>query len=219
LAGLRDPLAADPKELTRRHRIDPRPINAHWKEYISLEPPLIEARARQILKAPAGMEFTFHEGVVSARGAVEHTWIVRARKLGQAIIGATKLDLSHIADIDIAAQQQAIESETVPFDVGVSSPRADSMAQLQRLASAVKKLEVLANEDGIRESILVFGHSDHTGIERTNVLLARQRAERTAFALEKLGVNRGVIVANGGVGDGIRAATFRLQVSQSPEDH
>jgi OOP family OmpA-OmpF porin len=35
LAGLRDPLAADPTELTRRHRIDPRPINAHWNIYLS----------------------------------------------------------------------------------------------------------------------------------------------------------------------------------------
>ena len=57
---------------------------------------------------------------------------------------------------------------------------------------------------------MVFGHSDHTGAEKANVLLARERAQRAGRALRKYGVASDEIVANDGIEDGIRAATFRV---------
>ncbi len=38
LTGLRDPMAADPAEIIRRAGVDPAKVNAHWEQYISLDP-------------------------------------------------------------------------------------------------------------------------------------------------------------------------------------
>ncbi len=38
LTGLRDPMAADPAEIIRSAGVDPAKVNAHWEQYISLDP-------------------------------------------------------------------------------------------------------------------------------------------------------------------------------------
>jgi flagellar motor protein MotB len=216
LGGLRDPLSADPAEVARKHDVDPHSIRSQWKEYVSMEPALVERRARVLLRPPATVEIQLREGTIAVRGRAPHEWMMSARAMPLGWLGVKRLDLSQATDADMEAIVKVIESESVPFNVGLSRLAPESMAILARVAAEIRKLDALATEAGLRQEVVVFGHSDHTGLERKNVALARERAGRAGLELGKLGMGRAKVIADSGSEDGVRAATFRIRVAPEP---
>jgi OOP family OmpA-OmpF porin len=66
--GLRDPLARDPGSLTAAHNLRPEDVVGRWQLYQALDPTLSLARARNVLRPPAGVSLTFEDGVLTAAG-------------------------------------------------------------------------------------------------------------------------------------------------------
>jgi OOP family OmpA-OmpF porin len=74
--GLRDPLARDPASLLAAHRLDRDRVTGTWQLYQALDPPLVLARAQQLLHPPSGLSLKYASGVLTASGDAPADWIV-----------------------------------------------------------------------------------------------------------------------------------------------
>ena len=68
ISGLRDPLSTDPSTLTAGSGLSLSSIAFQWEPYQAIRPAFIEARARDLLRPPAGVSFKYDDGVLRADG-------------------------------------------------------------------------------------------------------------------------------------------------------
>jgi len=88
ISGLRDPLALDPERIMQAAKLNPKTVISQWKPYISLEPVLLTARVKKLLKPPVTVSLTVDEnGILYATGSAPQQWIVETRKRIEVIPG------------------------------------------------------------------------------------------------------------------------------------
>jgi len=96
--GLRDPLAADPKEMLKEENIKPESVVFQWQGYRALDPEFTVTRARKILQAPETVTLDFKDGVLYAVGYAPPHWAIEARKLAIAIPGVLQFNEEKLKD-------------------------------------------------------------------------------------------------------------------------
>ncbi|TJV74902.1 MAG: OmpA family protein, partial [Mesorhizobium sp.] len=79
IAGLRDPLAADPQALLSGTEIDPARVHSQWQFYQSLDPKFVLQRLTASLTPPKSVRLSIVENRIVAEGEAPDTWIDRAR--------------------------------------------------------------------------------------------------------------------------------------------
>ncbi|TIL55232.1 MAG: OmpA family protein, partial [Mesorhizobium sp.] len=79
IAGLRDPLAADPQSLLSGTQVDPARVHSRWQFYQSLEPEFVLKRLTASLTPPKSVRLSIVEDRIVAEGDAPDTWIDRAR--------------------------------------------------------------------------------------------------------------------------------------------
>ena len=96
--GLRDPLAAEPKDMLKHENLDPEGVVFQWEAYRALHPEFIITRARKLLQPPETVTLDLKEGVLQAEGYAPPQWAVEARKLATAIPGVFQFNGDKLKD-------------------------------------------------------------------------------------------------------------------------
>jgi outer membrane protein OmpA-like peptidoglycan-associated protein len=91
VAGLRDPLAADPAPLARQAGVDPAKIQFEWKDYLALDATSVRRRFEQRFGVPADARVAVVDGVLEIAGPVPYEWIERVRRESAQVAGINTL--------------------------------------------------------------------------------------------------------------------------------
>ncbi|MDC0743006.1 OmpA family protein [Polyangium mundeleinium] len=221
--GLGDPLAEDPAALRARHGLDAADIELRFKPIYSLDPPLAERRASQVLRPPPGVSLGLVDGTLRVAGVAERAWIERARLLATSLPGVTALDDEHLFEAEAItsakAAAAALEGIQIVFPLGSARPSSAERARLDAAARAVQALLDTAPRGGLSARIEIVGHADATGTPEKNQRLSEERASRVSTELGARGVPT-VSLATRGVGQADLAApkvTFAVRLSPARE--
>ncbi|HEY0546420.1 MAG TPA: OmpA family protein [Pyrinomonadaceae bacterium] len=208
IAGLRDPMAADPQALLREAKLDAKDVESHWEPYHSLTPQFVLHRAEALLTPPATVTFRVENNTLYASGAANHQWITETRKLVRVIPGLDKFDESGLVDTNLQAAltvKSRIENRVVRFVLDTTGLAAGQAEELEALSADIKKLQELAPAAGKGVRVEVVGHADSLGTEEENLLLSRERAEVVRLRLAALLGEAAQVNANGaGTGAPVR---------------
>ena len=203
VAGLRDPLAADPVALLGATPIDPASVNSRWEPYQSTAPEFVVRRARRILDAPDGVTLHFDGEVLVAEGVAPNAWIADARRVAHLIPGVLayrddKVTDPEIAAAKIAALKQQVESTLIEFGVGSAEVGAEQQDAVSKIAAALQALDNAARQSGEVVRLEMNGRTDQSGTEMANQRLRQQRADALRQALSANGIRPEVMNAAGG---------------------
>jgi len=100
VAGLRDPLAADPQLLLDQAGVDPARVVSRWQPYQGLDPVFMLKRLQASLDPPPTVTLAVEGDHIVVEGSAASTWIERARTAGRMLpAGGPSLDLSRVRDI------------------------------------------------------------------------------------------------------------------------
>lgn len=212
VAGLRDPLAADPEVILRNETpIDPTSVAFRWEPYQALDPQFVLARAGKILDPPSTVELKFDQGKLLASGLAPHDWITETRRIARALPGVLAFDEQNLIDEDLQepeALRQRIQQQVIRFVMGGSQIAAGQTQNLQTLISDVQKLLAVAPAAGRNVRIEVVGHTDTEGDETANQWLSQQRAAKILSMLLSKKINQDSLTPTGvGSTQPVRAET------------
>ncbi|RWH70336.1 MAG: OmpA family protein [Mesorhizobium sp.] len=105
IAGLRDPLAADPQALLTGTQVDPARVHSQWQFYQSLEPEFVLKRLTTSLAPPKSVRLSIVEDRIVAEGEAPDTWIDRARAAARQLeAGGPVFDISKVRDVSPEAR-------------------------------------------------------------------------------------------------------------------
>lgn len=208
VAGLRDPLAADPELLLRRTGLDPRRVLSHWAYYQALDPSFVLLRLDASLQPPPTVSFTVLRDRVLAHGTASAAWLDRAREAARMLAaGGPGLDLSEVRNADagaaaelrktIAAVRTSVQSQEIHFNSNEPLPASGQDGVLDRLARELKELASLSATARVPVRVTLTGHSDDTGRSTFNLSLSLSRAGAVATLLKKRGVDPDLLDVRG----------------------
>ena len=201
VAGLRDPLAADPQQLLTEAGIDPAHVVARWAPYQALDPQIVLKRLEAALNPPPGVKLKIAGDVVVAEGSAPSLWLERAHNAARALpIGAPRFDLTgvqNVTDTTIGKVRDAIQARTIRFDNNEPLPAAGQEATLDQLASDLKELDSLSSALHVATKVMVTGHADAAGKGTFNLSLSLARAEVVRSLLKKRGVDPDLLAVRG----------------------
>ncbi|MER8994008.1 OmpA family protein [Mesorhizobium sp. M0074] len=105
IAGLRDPLAADPQALLAGTQVDPARVHSQWQFYQSLDPEFVLKRLTVSLVPPDSVRLSIVNDRIVAEGEAPDTWIDRARAAAQQLsAGGPEFDISKVRDVSPEAR-------------------------------------------------------------------------------------------------------------------
>ncbi|MER9770632.1 OmpA family protein [Mesorhizobium sp. M0220] len=105
IAGLRDPLAADPQSLLAGTQVDPARVHSRWQFYQSLEPEFVLKRLTASLVPPDSVRLSIVNHRIVAEGEAPDTWIDRARAAARQLsAGGPEFDISRVRDVSPEAR-------------------------------------------------------------------------------------------------------------------
>ncbi len=87
IAGLRDPLAADPLVIAQKEKINPDGIRFAWKEYQALDSSLVLQRFEAAYSPPATVQAEVDHGTLKLSGSAPYEWIVPVREGARRVAG------------------------------------------------------------------------------------------------------------------------------------
>ena len=91
VAGLRDPVAADPVALARAAGVNPARLRFVWKAYLALDDSSVLRRFEKRFGKPPGVQLDLANGAVSVSGKVPFEWIRLVREEGRQSPGVTSI--------------------------------------------------------------------------------------------------------------------------------
>lgn len=201
VAGLRDPLAADPQSMLRQASIDPATVLSRWVPYVALDPQFVLKRLKASLDPPPSVKFALKGDHIVAEGSAPSTWIERARSTAKMLpAGGPSLDIARVSDVyqgAIGKLSEAIRSHDIHFDFDQSLPAPGQDIILDQLANELKKLSSFAATMRVRARLTVTGHSDEKGSDTFNISLSLARAEAVRALLKKRGVDPDLLAVRG----------------------
>ncbi len=105
IAGLRDPLGADPQSLLSGTQVDPARVHSQWQFYQSLEPEFVLKRLTASLYPPDTVRLSIVNDRIVAEGEAPDTWIDRARAAARQLsAGGPEFDISKVRDVSPEAR-------------------------------------------------------------------------------------------------------------------
>ncbi|MDC3961432.1 OmpA family protein [Polyangium jinanense] len=190
--GLGDPLAKNPAALLAPHGLRASDVELRFKPIYSLDPPITERRAVQVLRPPSGVSLRLAGGTLVAAGVAERAWIDRARLLATSLPGVTALDDTRLFEAEALTSARAaaatLEGLQISFPPGSATPPRAEHARLDAAARAVQALLDAAPRGGLTARIEIVGHADATGTPEKNQRLSEERASSVAAELNERGV-------------------------------
>lgn len=189
--GLKDPLAAEPAVILAGLGADTTRVDTRWKPYVSLEPGLVTARARQALSAPSTITFRLSHDTLHADGAAPLAWVARAAALPMLPPGISFLGLSGVTATlspELTALKSRVETRLILFAVGSARVTPEDVGVLDSVATAFRRLSAATGRLGYRADLDLLGRADTTGTDATNQNLSRWRVDAVRALLVGLGI-------------------------------
>jgi outer membrane protein OmpA-like peptidoglycan-associated protein len=181
IAGLRDPLAADPQQLLQDAHLSQIQVMSRWEPYLALDPTFVLVRAKTILEPPDTVDLRLAGSVLEAIGAASRRWINDAQWLARVIPGVMHFRLEQVADLthrELLGLKEAVEQYSLNFVKDTTRLVPGQEELLSRLSVAVQQLFKVAQHAGYEVRLYIIGHADKTGSEGKNRQLSQERAER-----------------------------------------
>ena len=191
LGGLRDPLAADPRNVLAGLGANPAVIDANFQPYLSLDPALVLARARQTLAVPAEVTATLRGDTLVLGGSAPMGWLGRLSARAPNLPGVVRVEVDSVRPIlpaAVAAIAREIEAERALFDVGSAQVTAGAADRLAVVAAGFRRLQAEAAAPGFRIELELVGRTDPTGTDAANQALSQWRVDAASRRLVALGV-------------------------------
>ena len=210
VTGMRDPRAREPELLLAGTGLTADGVLGRWAPYYALDPPLVLARARDVLKPPAGATLALDQGVLSVAGEAPLEWIAEARRLAPLVGGVTTFDPSAALDAAARASIARLESHALLFVKGTSRLVAGQESAVEKVVSDVRHLDAIAAAADRRYLLEIVGHTDADGADDSNLPLSLARADLLHDALTRAALTR-LDIAVTGVGSG-------QPVAESPDE-
>lgn len=198
VAGLRDPLAADPETILKEQtQLDSGNVISRWEPYLALTPQIVGARAQTMLQPPKGVDLKFERGVLSLTGAASHQWIADTQRLARAIPGVTQLDDANLIDEDLDETRRQIEQNVIRFMVGVAKVAPGQTQTVKLLTTQIQKLVTLAPASGRVARIEIVGHTDTEGDEASNQRLSEERSTQALSMFATVAASQEIFLTRG----------------------
>jgi OOP family OmpA-OmpF porin len=175
VAGLRDARAVDPAALVAASNLAPESVEGRWEPYQSLSPRFVAARARDLLRPPAGVTLDFRDGVLTATGPATDRWLVDSERLALAIAGVDRF--AYAGKTPFTRAKETLEAANIQFPKGSSRLTPGQERSLGQLADALHALNEVARARGERARVEVVGHTDTDGSDVANGPLSVSRAQ------------------------------------------
>jgi OOP family OmpA-OmpF porin len=186
VSGLRDPLARDPASLVAASGLADEDVTGQWQLYQALEPPLVIARARRLLRAPESVSLTLTDGVLTAGGSAPVEWIQESLRLGPLVPGVASFDAAALVEGHVSIIGQELSRSPLLFVRGSNAMEIGSdqlfAAHLRRL----RQVDALAQLSDRRYVVEIVGHADGDGSADVNESLSESRARLVRSAVEGL---------------------------------
>lgn len=201
VTGLRDPLAADPKDLLAASHLDPARVVGNWEPYQALHPAIALKRIQASLNPPPTVALTLDKDTIRASGNAPRRWIEKARTLANVLPpGSAQLDLTALGDLqqgELDRLREAIQARPVFFGFGDALPVPGQEPMIEGLAAELKELAVISRKLDVPVRVTVIGHADATGKDVPNLGLSLARAEAVRSLLRKQGVDPDLLAVRG----------------------
>jgi outer membrane protein OmpA-like peptidoglycan-associated protein len=186
IAGLRDPLAADPRQFLQDAHLSAIQVMSRWEPYLALDPTFVLVRAKTILEPPDTVDLRLAGSVLEAIGAASRRWINDAQWLARVIPGVMHFRLEQVVDLthrELLGLKEAVEQYSLNFvkDTTRLVPGQEELPS--RLSVAVQQLFKVAQHAGYEVRLQIIGHADKMGSEGKNRQLSQERAERVLALL------------------------------------
>jgi outer membrane protein OmpA-like peptidoglycan-associated protein len=185
--GMRDPMAINPTKVLQENGYKSTDIMSKWKPFISLEPALLESKAKAQLKPPSQVSLKVDEtGVLEIKGVAPQAWIESINQLSPSLIGITQVKTKKLDSIEqqsLKDLQQKLENRVILFSSGRTKIDNVQVEQFSKLAKEIQsciKFSTILNQN-IQFQIL--GFADSQGSKEGNKFISRERAE---WVLEEL---------------------------------
>ncbi len=197
ISGLRDPKAQAPGFFLKKDHFSPDAVRFKWKPYLSVDPPLVLMRARQILNPPATVKMDFKDGVLQVSGKADTAWLKMLYARYPLVIGVEKLEVS--ASLERKNQKivrniLAIEKHVFHFRYNVFSLDSAQVKEFDKLISEVKNvLNFSFNQDSV-PVIIVNSFTSYAGNVEGNKYIAQHRAEQFINRMIRHGIPQEVLV-------------------------
>ncbi len=190
LVGLRDPLAADPKAVLAGLGADTARVSGTWTPVLSADAPIVVARLRRALGAPASVSLALAGDTVVASGTAGPAWLDAAPRRAAGVPGVARLDLTRITphlEATLQLVADSVERSLVLFAPGSAALTGEAARTLRAVADRVRRLQ-----GGVPRTwtvgLDVVGRTDTTGSQESSGPLSRARAQAVARALGRLGI-------------------------------
>ncbi len=203
--GLRDPLAADPKEILQEKRVNPDKVRFQLEPYYAYWPEFILKRAKKLLQSPETVSLRVEQGVLYLSGSASQLWIEEARKLAQNIPGVVSIQDSDLKAIEYEQyneSKRAVESKIILYRFETIQLVTGQREKLDELVHAVEQFLHFSSDLGQDVRLEVIGHASREGSEEFNLTLSWDRARHVfcyliskgippyIFALKGVGTNQ-----------------------------
>ena len=215
---LRDPLARDPTTLASEAGFGEGEPDIEVRPFLSLDAPIFERRARQLLAAPDSVRLAYDNGVLTVSGEAEAAWVSGLRARAAGLPGVDRLETDGLAAGNRRALEAAIGEAgaiQISFPTGVTAIPEAQLAKLDEIAKRTRRALELAEAGGVRVEVSIVGRADEVGPRAGNVRLSELRAAELQAALQERGLpaerypTRGELVEPGG--DRTAGVEIRLQ--------
>lgn len=175
--GLRDPLSARPADLAPAARLEGSDLRFELEPYQSLDTPIIERRARRVLRPPPGVGLRLEGGVLHVTGSAPGAWKRHVQQLGPALPGVDRVDTSLMnRDDEELLEFARARLEPPP---GVELAVSDGRIRVSGVAPAAWRDEAARRASGVAElARLSFdGLESLEGRELTRLVAAHDGTE------------------------------------------
>ncbi|MGH7559391.1 MAG: OmpA family protein [Gemmatimonadales bacterium] len=200
LSGLRDPLAGAPAAVLAGLGVDTTRVFGRWEAYLSLDPPVVLARARRLLVAPPTATLALDGETLRAGGTAPVPWLQRTAALASAPPGVARIDLGGVEPLfpgELGSLRDDIERRRVLFAVGSAEITREAGDVLAEAAWSLRRLIDGVGGPAYRLDVELAGRTDSTGTETTNETLSQLRVEAVRRFLAARGVADNVLRTTG----------------------
>ncbi|MGH9746718.1 MAG: OmpA family protein [Candidatus Acidiferrales bacterium] len=232
IEGFRDPFAPSKAELLSRSGSVADSVDLELKPYYSFDDAMVLKRANAMLHPPAGVTLTASNGELRAQGIASPKFIAKLEERAPWIAGVNSLDDSHLLNselVEMNLARSSLESAVLQFPLGRAEMEAGQERALVAAAANVRAIVSQAERLNGNLSIDIIGHTDATGVEGTNMVLSKQRADVIYAILVRAGIKPAILHVRGvGTAEPLRneeteearrlnrSVTFKVAFSPAP---